>query len=446
MNTSNIIWTSKEIAAVTGGICTGDWSVTGVSSDVSEVQSGDLFVASGDKHGDVLSAIENGAVAAICENYVDGVDVSKIVKVDDVVGAINLLAKASRDRVAAKFIGVIAQENNNHLKTMLSVALSDQGQVHSNTSMENIVSDLVSMHAGTDYALFNMNADVEIFNFVQPDIIVASDSDVSFDDVKSNSIVVLNRDAENFDVLKTKAQEKNIRVISFGEHESADARITECLEAANGVRIRANILHETIECFIPLSGSNVAENVIATLTAVRLLGADIETAIQALSKQECIEMLKNREFLNYGQPHNPVTLIDESRNASPDTMRAAFKVLALVDPGRGGRRIAILGDMLGLGKNSHQAHADLALPLKAANIDLVYTCGQRMKSLYDSLPANQQGAHEETSEDLAQIVPEVLVPGDVLMVKGSRESEMDAVVEALRSLPAKIKSTNVQKG
>lgn len=444
MNTSNIIWTSKEIATVTGGCCKGDWSIVGISTDSREVQNGDLFVVLTDEgHHDALSAIENGATGVLCERLVDGIDSSKIIIVDDVVGAMEALANAGRSRVAAKFIGISTQENNSHLKTMLSVALSEQGQVHSNSSIENVTSDLMSMHAGTDYALFNMNMGAEAFKLVQPDVVIMNDSDVSFDDIKSSSIVILNRDAANFDALKNKAQEKSIRVISFGEHTSADARITECLEAANGVRIRANILHETIECFIPISGSHVAGDTIATLTAVRLLGADIETAIQALSKQECIEMLKNREFLSYGQPHNPVTLIDESRNASPDTMRAAFKVLALVDPGRGGRRIAVLGGMLGC---SNQNHADLALPLKAANIDLVYTCGQKMKNLYDNLPANQQGSHEETSEDLAQIVPEVLVPGDVLMVKGSRESEMDAVVEALRSLPEKMKSTNVQKG
>ena len=61
-------------------------------------------------------------------------------------------------------------------------------------------------------------------------------------------------------------------------------------------------------------------------------------------------------------------------------------------------------------------HADLALPLKACNVDLVYTCGKDMRKLYDALPANQRGAYKVTSKELAQIVPDVLVPGDVVMV------------------------------
>ena len=92
-------------------------------------------------------------------------------------------------------------------------------------------------------------------------------------------------------------------------------------------------------------------------------------------------------------------------------MRAAFKVLAMIDPGRGGRRIAILGDMLELGKEAAKAHKDLALPLQAAGVQLVYTCGTLMKNLYDSIPKEQQGAHATTSQELAQLF-DVLVPGN----------------------------------
>ena len=126
-------------------------------------------------------------------------------------------------------------------------------------------------------------------------------------------------------------------------------------------------------------------------------------------------------------------------------MQAAFKVLAMIDPGRNGRRIAILGDMLELGSDGPRLHADLALPLKAANIDLVYTCGNLMKNLSNALPNDNKKFHAETSAELARIVPDVLVPGDVVMVKGSLGSKMNVVVEALRSLPAKKKAANAER-
>jgi len=109
----------------------------------------------------------------------------------------------------------------------------------------------------------------------------------------------------------------------------------------------------------------------------------------------------------------------------------------MIDPGRGGRRIAFLGDMLELGQNGPSSHADLALPLKAADVHLVYTCGTLMKNLHDTLPQELRGEHRDTSKELAQIVPDVLVPGDVVMVKGSHGSHMDVVVEAMRQLPGR---------
>jgi UDP-N-acetylmuramoyl-tripeptide--D-alanyl-D-alanine ligase len=178
---------------------------------------------------------------------------------------------------------------------------------------------------------------------------------------------------------------------------------------------------------------------LSVLLTVKLAGGDMGKAAKALSRQEPIFGRGKREELDIGEKNNPVVLIDESYNANPAAMRAAFKVLALVDPGRGGRRIAVLGDMLELGADGARHHAELALPLKAANVDLVYTCGKLMKNLHDVLPANQRGEHKDSSVELARIVPDVLVPGDVVMVKGSLGSKMGTVVEALRALPEKVK-------
>lgn len=188
-----------------------------------------------------------------------------------------------------------------------------------------------------------------------------------------------------------------------------------------------------------MPGRHIACNALAVLLAVKKTGGDLQKAVSALSQMESIVGRGKCEYLNIGDPDNPVTLIDESYNASPVAMNAAFKVLALIDPGRGGRRIAVLGDMLELGKKGPQMHKDLALPLQAADVQLVYTCGTLMKNLYDALPPEQQGAHKKDSADLAKIVPDVLTPGDVVMVKGSNGSKMGVVVEALRALPGKFR-------
>ena len=126
----------------------------------------------------------------------------------------------------------------------------------------------------------------------------------------------------------------------------------------------------------------------------------------------------------------------DSYNASPVSMAASFDVLGRIAPGSGGRRIAVLGDMLELGDEAATLHADLAQPLLERDIDLVFTAGSAMAHLFDKLPADVRGGHAVDSATLAPLVVNVVRAGDVVAVKGSAGSRMGVVVEALRALDA----------
>ena len=126
-----------------------------------------------------------------------------------------------------------------------------------------------------------------------------------------------------------------------------------------------------------------------------------------------------------------IEVIDESYNASPASMRAAFDTLGAAEPGSDGRRVAVLGDMLELGVNSELMHAGLAAPLEARGIDLVFTAGAMMAKLDAALPDAMRGGHAGSAEELAPIVVAALRAGDVVAVKGSLGSRMNEAVEAL---------------
>ncbi len=469
---SNVIWTAKEAVAATRGECQGDWKATGISIDTRTLQEGDLFVALTGEHGDghafVNAAFENGAVAAVVSQEIDGISPDKLLIVPDTLKAMQALGKAARERCGAKVIGITGSVGKTGTKEMLATAFGVQGQTHASVKSYNnhwgVPLSLASMHAGTDYGVFEMGMNhpgeiIPLTKMVKPDIAIITtiapvhiehfDNGIEgivdakaeiFEGVAEGGVAILNRDSDHFDTLKEKAESKKLQVYSFGEHVEADARMLNCLEAANGTRTKAIIDGEEVQYNLQIAGRHIACNALAVLLAVKLMEGDIHKAASAIARQEPIIGRGKRELIEIYEKENPITLIDESYNASPLAMSAAFKVLALIDPGRGGRRIAVLGDMLELGADSGKMHADLALPLKAANVDLVYTCGKHMKKLYEQLPANQRGEHKETSKELAQIVPEVLIPGDVVMVKGSLGSKMGLVVEAMRALPDKLKN------
>jgi UDP-N-acetylmuramoyl-tripeptide--D-alanyl-D-alanine ligase len=470
MNGSAAIWTAKDAAQATAGELRGavDWAASGVSIDTRTLRPGDLFVAlrgeNGDGHAYVAQALEKGAAAALVSEVPAGVSGNLLV-VGDTLEGLRALGNAARARCGAKIVGVTGSVGKTGTKEMLACAFGALGQTHASARSYNnhwgVPLTLAAMPAGTDFGVFEMGmnhageltdlsaqvrphivivttiAAVHLAHFEGEQAIAAAKAEI-FSGVAAGGAAILNRDNEWFGFLKAEAEQKGVKVYGFGEHAEADCRMVDSLEAANGTRVTARVLDEEVKFTLQVPGRHVAVNALAVLLAVKLAGGDVAKAAQALARMEPIAGRGRREYLDIGDAKNPVTLIDESYNASPVAMRAAFKVLALVDPGRGGRRIAVLGDMLELGRRAPQLHADLALPLCAADVQLVYTCGPLMKNLYDALPQERRGAHKADSRELAEIVPDVLTPGDVVMVKGSNGSKMGVVVEALRALPDKL--------
>lgn len=472
--TSPALWTASEIAAATQGKTTGKWLVTGISIDSRTVKEGDLFIAirgdASDGHKFAADALKRGAVAVVIDHEIEGISSDQSVMVADTFRALQDLGHAARARSGAKIIGVTGSVGKTGTKEMLGYAFMAQGQTYfAEKSYNNhwgVPLSLSRMHTGCDYGVFEMGMNhageiSELTGMVKPHVAIittiapahiehfpdgldgiAKAKAEIFSAMDEHGIAILNFDIPQFATLKSEAQRYGLKkIFTFGEKEGADARLTSCIVATNGTRITADIMGEEIVFTMKDAGPHNAANALSVLLAVKLLGGDVQKSADALRDIEPVAGRGKRELINIGDPQNPVTLIDESYNASPVAMQAAFKVLALIDPGRGGRRIAILGDMYELGDQSAKLHRDLALPLQAAGVNLVYTCGPLMKNLYDALPPELKGTHRDESPELAQIVPDVLVPGDVVMIKGSRgggeKPRMQLIVEALRALPKK---------
>jgi UDP-N-acetylmuramoyl-tripeptide--D-alanyl-D-alanine ligase len=122
------------------------------------------------------------------------------------------------------------------------------------------------------------------------------------------------------------------------------------------------------------------------------------------------------------------TLLDESYNANPASVRAALDVLGRLP----GRRVAVLGDMRELGETSPVLHAALADAVEAAEVGRLYTCGPLMERLHAAVPVARRAAHAADSAALLPLVLAGLRPGDAVLVKGSLGSRMGPIAEALR--------------
>jgi UDP-N-acetylmuramoyl-tripeptide--D-alanyl-D-alanine ligase len=117
-------------------------------------------------------------------------------------------------------------------------------------------------------------------------------------------------------------------------------------------------------------------------------------------------------------------------------MSAALSLLKDAKPPSGGRRIAVLGDMLELGSEGLTLHRAIEKDIANNSVDLAFLCGPQMRALWDALPPVRRGAYAADSTQLSAPFLEQLRPGDVVLVKGSFGSRMSVIIEALKTRAA----------
>src|SRR5205823_11704036 len=118
------------------------------------------------------------------------------------------------------------------------------------------------------------------------------------------------------------------------------------------------------------------------------VGAAVDRAAEALAELQPLPGRGRRDELAWRG--GTLTVIDESYNASPASMRAALAVLAATEPETGARRVAVLGDMLELGDASESLHRELAEPLAAAQVERIVLIGEAIGALDELLPSGQR--------------------------------------------------------
>ncbi len=460
------LWTSSAAAKATGGRNTQAWSATGVSIDSRQVERGDLFVAiSGtrvDGHDFIADAILRGAAAAMVSRVPPGLDKNlPLHVVPDTLVALTALGIAARKRSRAKIIAVTGSVGKTGTKEALRVALSAQGPTSASVGNLNnqigVPLSLARMPEETAFGVFElgMNRPGEIgllSKLVAPDVAIITtiepvhteffDSVADIADAKaeiflgmSGGVAVLHRDNAYFPWLADAAHRAGVsRVMGFGAHPEATARLIDCELYASYSRVTAVVGGCTLTYRLNAPGRHWVMNSLAVLAAVDAVGADVSAAAAELAK---VMPIKGR-----GQRHRVALaggsfeVVDESYNASPASMRAAIAVLAGTRPGPGGRRIAVLGDMLELGNDSARLHASLAQDLVNAGINLVFAAAPNMKHLYDALPEAMRGGYAANAKELSPLVIREVRAGDVLTVKGSYGTGMGVVIDALLALNA----------
>jgi UDP-N-acetylmuramoyl-tripeptide--D-alanyl-D-alanine ligase len=437
--------------------------ISGISIDTRTIAPGEAFFAiqgdNRDGHDFVETALKAGAGIAVVarDKRARFANDAPLLAVDDVLDGLRDLARAARARLKGKVVAVTGSAGKTGTKEALRLAFSAEGKTHASAASYNnhwgVPLSLARCPADADYAIFEigMNHAGEITpltRLVQPEIAIittiapvhleyfgtlekiAEAKAEIFLGVPASGAAIVNRDIPQFEQLRDAAKAAGIaRVVSFGEHAEADARMLRVSLHADFSTVEANILGSLVNYKLGAPGRHLAMNSLAVLAAVSVAGADLALAALALSNWKPPAGRGARMTLSV--PGGDILLIDESYNANPASMRAALALLGQAQVGPQGRRIAVLGDMLELGEAGVRLHADLSGPAEDAGVDLVYCAGPLMRSLWEALPSRLRGGYAETAAALEPAVLEGLRAGDAVMIKGSLGSKMGPIVKAL---------------
>jgi UDP-N-acetylmuramoyl-tripeptide--D-alanyl-D-alanine ligase len=222
------------------------------------------------------------------------------------------------------------------------------------------------------------------------------------------------------------ARDTRARVITYGARTPADLHaLADVTDGPEGLSFTLEHGGERQRIALSLSGGHNVTNALAAAGAAVALGfslAEIATGLAAVRpvKGRCV-----------WRTAGDIRLLDDTYNANPASVRAALET---VTAHRGGSRvIAVLGDMLELGAIADEAHREIGRHAAAAGVDTLVGMGRHARALVEAARAAgvAEARHTETFEDTVAFLVKELVPGDLVLVKGSRGMRMERIVDAL---------------
>jgi UDP-N-acetylmuramoyl-tripeptide--D-alanyl-D-alanine ligase len=433
--------------------------IKGVSIDSRNINEGELFIAlKGDRfdgHDFVPDAIKKGAWGALVErsalqnrfSLLNGLN--NILPVEDTLYAFQEMAGMHRRKFLIPFIGVTGSNGKTTTKEMLAGILSQKGPVLKNEGNLNnhigVPLTLMKLNERHQAAVVEMgmsaSGEIDLLaRLVSPTVgiitnigpahleflgsldNIADAKGELLDNLRPDAIAVLNADDQYFGTLKKKFSG---RVISFGIRNPADVVGTKIQEdlhytdftiASGGVavkvRLRAAGMHNICNA---LAASAAAIAVGVSLDAVKY---GIDEFVPLAMRSEVRE-IQGR------------TVMADCYNANPASMDAAIRTAVSLASGR--RSIAVLGDMLELGRSASEAHREVGRMTARSGVDIVVTYGALAKDIgvgaHEAGMPNSRIFQAATHAEAAELIKKLSHPGDVVLIKGSRGMKMEKILE-----------------
>ncbi len=449
--------------------------ISRVCTDTRSLRPGDLFVALRgerfDAHAFLPQAAAAGAVAVLAERDVAASGLPGV-EVQDSLQALGQLSRAWRRQQGAMPLAAITGSNGKTTVTQMVAAilaawLGEDGRLATQGNFNNEVGlpltllrlrpqhlagvvELGMNHPGEvarlaaiaepTVALVN-NAQREHQEFMHTVEAVARENGSVLAALPSHGIAVYPAGDAYAPLWRELAAGR--RLMRFALHDVADAPpatevsawVEEAYQAAvdaePGMRLHLRTPAGDARLLLQVMGAHHAHNALAAAAVALACGAPLEAVVDGLEAFRPVagRMQRSRIALPGGQV---ISLIDDSYNANPDSVRAAIDALAALP----GRRLLILGDMGEVGAQGPAFHAEAGSHAAARSIDAIWAVGELAQHLADAARQGGVAVRHATSVEALQVDLAALQSYSAVLVKGSRFMQMERVVRALQALGA----------
>ncbi len=443
----------SQAAQALGATLVGpDLRFAAVSTDTRTIGAGDLFIALRGENFDgakfVAGAAQSGAVAAVinADSYDGKTPPCPLLLVPDTRLALGRLAAHWRAQFAIPVVALTGSNGKTTVKEMLAAilrnaaeneeaVLATQGNLNNDIGMPLT---LLKLRAHHRYAVIEMgmNHPGEIdylTRIARPNVAIVNNAASAhlaglgslegvarakgeiFAGLGEDGVAVINADDSYADLWQQLAAPH--RVIRFAL--DAEAEVHACWDVTEyGIQMEITTPHGNANVKLSVPGAHNARNALAATAAAVALNIPLSAIATGLEAFSGVSGRLQRKAAPSG-----ATVIDDTYNANPDSMRAALKVLAQLP----GRRIFVMGDMGELGEDAPRLHAEIGAEARRLAIDELLALGELSQQAVQQFGANAR--HFGDIEELLKALDARLAPGSTILVKGSRFMKMERVVK-----------------
>lgn len=452
----------KDITKATGGhLKSGDslCECDGISIDSRDVRNGQLFVcikgAHFDGHAFMRDAMAKGAPAIVARRGADIPDGAGAIEVEDTENALGDIAAWWREQFDVPCIAITGSNGKSTTKEMTAAVVGALGEL---LKTEGNFNNLI----GLPLTVFRwerrhriailemgMNATGEIKRLAEiarPDVglitnvtaahlerlhtveAVACAKGELFDVMAGRGVAIVNN--EDPWIRKIAASYGGKKIL-FGMRNDCDVRFLNMeTEGLDSIKLSVAVMEKEYHFTLPVPGTHNVMNALAAISIGVAIGIDPAIAIDNLVKFRPMAMRFERIQLANG-----VRVVNDSYNANPESMRAAFRTVGSAK--RAGNFIAAIGDMLELGDASRDLHRGIGEDAVKMGVDRIYVLG----NFSDYVVEGAIGGGMDPSSivkckdagEMEECLQKDLKAGDVLLVKGSRGMRMERVVDGLKN-------------